>query len=260
MNDFIDWLWSLWEHPWVHFLGTHAGPFALGFAASWLTHWLAWRRFAAREFLHRVNFSLNYVENNQLRLRTLKESDIDQIILNNRHGRNMLLAAARRAKSSAKTPFLEMAPDDTFLVLNAILNELSQSFAAGALAKSMGLPVHSKWYVFGITCEWDDEVKNRKIRVMIIAEDLLESLDRLPPLEYQHPWHRVRHATLLTMLGLYREDCRAEAADRQQCQQREAQLAAMSDQQRSKALEEDRESEQRSPPVRNLMRVELGVS
>lgn len=156
--------------------------------------------------------------------------------------------------------FLELAPDDTFLVLNAILNELSQSFAAGALAKSMGLPVHSQWYVFGITCEWDDEVKNRKIRVMIIAEDLLESLDRLPPLEYQHPWHRVRHATLLTMLGLYREDCRAEVADRQQRQQREAQLAAMSDQQRSKALEKDRESEQRSPPVRNLMRVELGVS
>ena len=260
MNDLLQWLRTLADHPWVHLAWTYGGPLVTALAAALLAYWAAWRRFTARDFLYRVNFSLNFVENNQLHLRTLKESDIDQIILNNKHGRNMLLKAARAARSSAKTPFLDLTPEDTFLVLNAILNELSESFAAGALARSMGRPVQAKWYVFGVTCEWDDEVKNRKIRVMIIAEDLLEKLDRLPTLEYQHPWHHVRHETLLTMRKLYQDDCRAEAADRQRRQRREAELAAMPEPRRSEALARDRKTEGRLPPVRHLMRVELGLA
>jgi len=259
MNEFFQWLWSLREQPWVHLITSYGGPFLAGLATAWLAHWAAWRRYAARDFLHRVNFSLNYVEERQLRLRTLKESNIDQIILNNQHGREMLLAAARRAKSSPKTPFLDLPPDDTFLVLNAILNELSETFAAGALARSMDLTVPAAWYVFGVTCEWDDEVKNRKIRVMLIAEDLLQNFEQLPGLTFHHPWHRVRYETLLTMQKLYREDCRAEAADREAQQRRAAELAALPEAQRQQAQAADRRTEGRSPPARNLMRVELGL-
>lgn len=259
MHDVIVWLRSVWEDPWIG-LGLKAGgPFLAGLAAAWLAQWVAWWRFTSRDFLHRVNFSLNYVEDNRLQLRTLKESDIDQIILDNKHGRNMLLAAARGAKTSAKAPFLDLRPEESFVVLNAILNELSESFAARSLARSMGLPVKSKWYVFGVTCEWDDEVRNRKIRVMIIAEDLLAKFDQLPPLRYQHPWHHVRHETLLKMQKLYQDDCRAEEADEKRRWQREAELAAMAEDRRRQEKAQDHMRQDRSPPVRHLMRIELGL-
>lgn len=167
-----------------------------------------WKR---RQFLHRVNFSLNYVENGVLRIRTLQEAGIDDILLNNRHGKERLLRVARQARLDQ--PFLMLPGEDHWLVLNSVLNELSEQFAAGVLARSMGLPAKTATYVFGITCERDKDVRINKIRVMIVERSLLERIDEQTQFEFERPWHHVRLKTLKRMRRLYDEDKRCNAAE-----------------------------------------------
>jgi hypothetical protein len=245
--------------PWREIIWNYGRTFLLGAVVAWLALWVARIRLARRDFLHRINFSLNDIEDNELKIRTLKESDIEQIILNNRHARNLLVGAARAARSSEKSPFLDLPESCSWLVLNAILNEISEMFPGGPVAKSMGIPVRSVWYVFGVTCEWDDDVKMRKIRVMLMAEELLKRLDQYPDLKYQHPWHRVRHETLRRMRKLYDEDRRVEAAEQDRQLQRDKELAAMPEEKRQRAIAADRKAAGRTLPVRNLMRIELAL-
>jgi hypothetical protein len=257
MHGLTEFFRSLQAVPGSELLRGYLVAFLVGIVCTWLAQRAARAAFTRRDFLHRVNFSLNYVENNELRIRTLKESDVDQIILDNRHGRNVILKAARNARRSDQAPFLDLPADCGWLVLNAILNEISEEFSAGHLAKSMGLPSRSCRYVFGATCEWDDDVKMRKIRVMIVAEDLLKTIDRFPLLKFQYPWHHVRYRTLLKMRELYQEDRRAESAEQEGKLKRDRELAAMSEKQRQRAIERDRLAAERLLPRRNLMRIEL---
>jgi hypothetical protein len=257
MDTLLEFLRRLPPIPWRDLFWSYGLPFVLGSLAAGVAYLAARASFLRRDFLHRVNFSLNYVDDNQLRLRTLKESDLDQIILNNRHGRKMLLRAARNVSDSDKAPFLDMGDDCGWLVLNAILNEISELLPTGPIAKSLGLPVRSAWYLFGVTCESDDDVKMRKIRVMIIAEELLRKIDQFPMLKFQHPWHRVRYQTLLKMRQLHHDDQRQETAEQEQRLKRQTELAQMPEKRRQREQAKDQKAAARQLPVRHLMRVEL---
>jgi len=165
------------------------------------TYWKSRAMWKARDFMTRVNFSLNYVEGNTLKIRTLRESDIRHVLLGNQHGRKLVLRCARR--TSRAKPFLQLPKRDAWIVLNSILNEISEQFAEGFLAASMGAPVQSATYVFGITCERDSNVRMNKIRVMIIEKSLLEKIDTLGELRFEQKHHHVRQATLKRMREIY---------------------------------------------------------
>ena len=60
------------------------------------TYWRARSVWKSRHFMTRVNFSLNYVEDGRLKIRTLGEMDIDQILLGNEHGKRVVLHSASR--------------------------------------------------------------------------------------------------------------------------------------------------------------------
>jgi len=162
---------------------------------------------SSRNFLGRMNFSLNYIQDNTLKIRTLREADIDQILLNNPHGKRVVLKYARR-HTSLDNPFLELPKGDRWIVLNAILNEISEQFADGFLAASMGHPVKMTTYVFGITCEKDKRVRLNKIRVMLIEKSLLERIDTIEDLQFERPSHVVRLETLRNMKEIYNDDNR----------------------------------------------------
>ncbi len=155
----------------------------------------------SRNFMSRVNLSLNYVEDNKLKIRTLREDDIGRILLGNKHGKRLLLRAAR--KTTVGEPFLSLPQRDAWVVLNAILNELSEQFADGFLARSMGAPTRSATYVFGVTCEKDSDVRINKIRVMIIKRSLLERIDDLEEVEFESPLHHIRLKTLRLMKRIF---------------------------------------------------------
>jgi hypothetical protein len=166
-----------------------------------LAYWRARSVWRARDFMTRVNFSLNYVDANKLKIRTLRETDIDRILLGNKHGERVVLRAARN--TSTEHPFLRLPRRDAWLVLNSVLNELSSRFSEGFLAASMGVPTRSATYVFAITCERHRDVRMNKIRVMIVEKSLLLEMDRFQDLEFESNSHHVRYETLKTMRQLY---------------------------------------------------------
>jgi hypothetical protein len=149
----------------------------------------------------RVNFSLNYVEANKLKIRTLRETDVDRILLGNRHGKRVVLRAARR--TTADQPFLRLPKTDSWIVLNSVLNELSEEFAGGFLAASMGIPTKAATFVFAITCEKHRDVRMNKIRVMVVEKSLLLEIDKFAEVQFERDSHHVRHQTLKMMRELY---------------------------------------------------------
>ncbi len=201
----------MWIERAVAFLQDYWEPLAtlatLGIVL--LAYWRARSVWRARDFLTRVNFSLNYLEGSQLKLRTLQEADIQQILLGNKHGKRMVLAAARR--TTIEQPFLVLPETDAWLVLNSVLNELSEHFAEGFLAASMGVPTKSATYVFALTCEKHHDVRMNKIRVMIVEKSLLLGVDRLEGLQFERDSHHVRLQTLKTMRRLYLDQAQRHA-------------------------------------------------
>jgi len=89
-----------------------------------------------------------------------------------------------------------------------VLNELSEQFAAGFLAMSMGLPTRSEQFVLGLTCEKDPDVRINKIRVMIAAESLLKSVGQLDGIEFEREHHCIRLKTLVAMAQIYQDEKR----------------------------------------------------
>lgn len=166
-----------------------------------LTYWRARSVWASRDFLTRVNFSLNYVDANTLKIRTLCETDVDNVLLSNQHAKRIVLRAARR--TTVKQPFLRLPKGDSWLVLNAMLNELSGRFAEGFVAASIGAPTRAATFVFAITCEKDRDVRMNKIRVMVVEKSLLEEIDKLDGLQFESESHHVRFETLKAMRDLY---------------------------------------------------------
>lgn len=175
-------------------------------AGAW-TYWRARIAFALRQFLHRVNFSLNYLDGKVLRFRTLQESDLRDVLLNNRHAVKLVTTAARRA--TLERPILEFSKREAWVVLNSVLNELSEQFAAGFLAKSMGIPTRSQWYVFALTCEKDPDVRINKVRVLLAAESLLDQIEALDNLEFEVEHHRIRRDTLARVAAMRRDPKRS---------------------------------------------------
>jgi hypothetical protein len=161
-----------------------------------------WRR---RQFLTRINFSLNFYEDGTLRFRTVRENDLAHALLENAHAIRLLL---RTARSKRPGPFLLFNREEAWTILNTLLNELSALFAEGFVAKSMGLPTRSEWYTIGLTCEKSDVLKTTKIRVMIIPKRLLMDLDKFDAatVKFEQPHHHIRLDTLKEMRRIALDD------------------------------------------------------
>jgi hypothetical protein len=204
-----------------HLLKALIVPLIAALAGVW-TWWLARRQMRRRAFMRRVNATLNLVESidpdqnppaYRLRIRTIFEMDIDGILLGNKAAVRLVLDAAKHTDTDH--PFLSFDDaDDQWLVLNAVLNELSERFAAGLIAQAAGLPTRSQKFLFGITCEKHGSVRIQKIRIMLISEPMLQlvhdwsrSATQPPRVEpvYESPNHSVRWLTLQAMAKLHVE-------------------------------------------------------
>ena len=134
-----------------------------------------WRH---RRFTQQVNFSLTTpVERDGsqiLLLRTLLEDGASNVWLNE-YGVSRVLKAARL--TTREMPFLRIAQlRDRDLVLNAVLNVLSERFSDAFVARAVGIPIKTDVFLFGLTWERYGEMKTQKLRVILIKRADLESL------------------------------------------------------------------------------------
>jgi hypothetical protein len=154
----------------IHFLREYGGVLSL--LLTWAA--IAWVYLAKRanwsrkEFLGQVNFSLSYVVDGRLVMRTLVEVPATSVWFND-------LGVAKVQKAAARTtpdqPFVRLPdPSDMAFVYRAVLNVLSERFSDAYLAESMGLPVVTSVYWFAITMERYGDIRTLKLRVLLASE------------------------------------------------------------------------------------------
>ena len=197
----------------LQFLADHWLEFALpllGVVVGWL--WgrgRAKREWAAKAFIRRLNVSLNLFERAPgdsgptLRIRTLLEKDAADVFLNDVAVDHLVAAAGRTTKDDAILPL----GDDSWFMLNAVLNELSERYSDGLIRRDLGVATTSAWYVIGLTYERDGTMKTQKLRAMVVQRDTLAAIaDGMDEPKFERQNHNTRWRTLGQMARAWRKE------------------------------------------------------
>lgn len=174
------------------------------YAGRWWGRYKAGRQWSRKEFFGRVNVSLNLFADGALHIRTVLERSLEEVFLNDVAVAKVLSAAYR---CTHDRPLLPLAPADRWYLLNFVLNAVAEVFAVGQVRRDAGLPVTRVKYLLFLTCEVVGEERIRKVRAMLVKEDVLKSFpypDALPALE--NPWHKDRIKTLRLAAEAYAKE------------------------------------------------------
>lgn len=156
-----------------------------------------------KEFLNRLHVSLNILQPGQpLLIRTIIEKSCEEIFLNS-VAVEAVNAAAR--KTTGKNPLLPLKKEDYWYYLNSVLNEISEKFAVGEIRRDLGLPTTTGRYLICLTCEQAEEMRQRKLRAMVIQKKTLLALPAEPP-PLEQPWHSRRWETLKFLAAEYQKN------------------------------------------------------
>lgn len=163
--------------------------------ASYLAGRKSRNRWKQREFLDRLNVSLTSIDQGVLKIRTLFETDIDEVFLNQSASSQMVSMAKR---TTASNPFIPIPSQDVWYYLNPVLNEISERYSVGYLQADAGRSIEVVQYLLCLTCERAGDVRTQKIRGMVVRKSLLETLPTEEP-QYESPSHATRWKTLQQM-------------------------------------------------------------
>ena len=168
----------------------------------------AGREWARKQFVRRLNVSLNSLDGGVLRIRTLLEKDARDVFLNDVAVDRLVAAASR---TTGDDPILPLGEDSWFL-LNAVLNVVSERYSEGFLRRDMGLASTSRAYVVALTYEREGAMRTQKVRAMVVARDALAAIrpgdDGAPPPmpTLESPNHATRWRTLQQLAAAWRAD------------------------------------------------------
>lgn len=177
------------EEHWIELL------FAVGsMAIGWfLGNWRSRNKWAKKEFLDRLNISLNVFADGQLLIRTVVEKSCEEVFLS-KLAVDRLRNAAHR--TTPENPILELDKDDYWYYLNSVLNEISEKFGEGQVKRDLGVSISSATYVICLTSEAAGTARTRKIRAMMIKKEHLEELRDGQSLQVERDSHKTRLKTL----------------------------------------------------------------
>jgi hypothetical protein len=170
----------------------------------WWARHRAHRQWYAKEFLDRIIVSLNTFSDGTLKIRTVMERSLDEMFLN-KLAVAKVWAAARA--TTVDNPMMPIAREDRWFLLNFVLNAVAEHFVAGHFKRDAGLPVTTVKYALFLTCELVGDERIRKVRAMLVRQDLLDQFpypDSMPTLE--NPWHADRIVTLRRAAELYQKE------------------------------------------------------
>ena len=198
MQDMLNAIADHIRDNWVKLLS--AAAFTV---AGWLLgRWRAAQSWKRREFFNRLNVSLNSLHEGKLLIRTVLEKTCEEILLNKVAVERLIKAAQLTTKDN---PLIPVQKDDRWFYLNAVLNELSETFAQGLFRREAGKPHDAVRYLICLTNECDGEVRTRKVRAMVIRKDTLLNLPAEQP-AFESPNHAIRWKTLQQMQKAWAAD------------------------------------------------------
>ena len=198
----IEFLRKLFVEHWPSLLGALA-TFAVG---RWWGGFRASRELAEKQFRGRLNISLNTLGESTLRIRTLRECNMNDVWFNKAMQKRVRAVADRTTPEDAILPFDD---EERWLYLNAILNEVSEMFVQGTLRRDLGEAARAAKYVIALTNEKDGEMRTWKIRAMVVRPETLSQVEQrmtqgTPP-DLESPHHITRCHTLAAIARRYRE-------------------------------------------------------
>lgn len=182
-------------------LVTAVASFAFG---RYWGRYKAQQTWKSKEFLNRIIVSLNSFSDETLRIRTIMEDSLDTVFLNQIAIEKVLNAAKN---CSPGQPIMPIEQADRWYLLNFVLNAIAEHFVEGHIKKDAGLPVTTIRYAVFLTAEMEKEMRIRKVRAMLIREELLREFpykETMPTLE--NPWHDQRIRTLRIAVELYQRE------------------------------------------------------
>jgi hypothetical protein len=168
----------------------------------WWGKYLARRQWDRKDFGGRIIVSLNLLNDNRLRIRTIVERTLEEMFPN-AIAVDKIRAAAKR--TTIQNPMLPIAREDCWYLLNFVLNHVAEHFVQGVVRMDAGQPVTKMVYGLFLTCEQVGEERIRKVRAMLIRKEHLESFpypEKMPELE--NPWHSDRILTLRKASEVYK--------------------------------------------------------
>jgi hypothetical protein len=170
-------------------------------AGRWWGRWKASREWERQEFFHRIIVSLNIFADGYLKIRTVLEDSIESVFLNT-IAIDKVLTAAKAC--TLENPILPIDKKDRWYILNYVLNAVAEHFSTGQLRQDAGVPITKVRYAIFLTCEMVGDERIRKVRAMLLREDLIKDFpyrESLPKLE--NPWHEDRIKTLRKAAELF---------------------------------------------------------
>ncbi|VTS03736.1 hypothetical protein [Tuwongella immobilis] len=179
---------------------TTAASFVIG---RWWGRRNAVQQWATKQFLSRLNVSLNLLEDNTLKIRTLLERDLQDIFHNQIKIEKLQDAIA---KVTVENPILPIEPKDRWYLLNDVLNVVAEHFVTGLIKQDGNVPVTKVRYVLFLTCEVVGDERVRKVRALMLRKDLMLDfpyMATIPQLERE--WHDARIYTLRKAVQVYQQ-------------------------------------------------------
>ncbi len=177
-------------------------------ALGWFwSRWHTLRMWQTKQFKDRMVLSLNTVQKvdgkYKLTLRTLFEKDVYEVLQN----RSMVRIVEHAIDQvTPENPLLKIDKENTWYVLNAILNKIAEQFDDGILRRDMGLDVTTKRYVFCLTFEKEGGLRMQKIRVMLIQKESLLEFPESGEILLESEKHSTRIQTLRLLKQEYNKD------------------------------------------------------
>lgn len=168
----------------------------------WWGNYRARRQWERKDFLGRIIVSLNMLQENRLRIRTIMERTLEEMFPN-----ALVVEKVRDAamKTTIENPMMPLDSKDCWFVLNFVLNNVTEHFVQGVVKMDAGVPVTKTVYGLFLTCEQVGEERIRKVRAMLLRKEQLENFpypDTMPELE--NAWHADRIVTLRRAAAAYR--------------------------------------------------------
>lgn len=194
-DDVLKWLITALHEHWPKALSA----IALTGGGWWLGRWRAQSEWRKRQFLGRLNVSLNTFCDGQLLIRTIFEKSLDAVLLNT-HAVEIVRKAAEL--TTEMVPLVILPKADAWFILNSVLNDVAEMFCEGPMRRDLGLPVTTAQFVLCLTRERAGGIRIQKVRAMLIQKSTLFNLpDALPRLENEN--HVTRFETLKSLARLY---------------------------------------------------------
>ncbi len=177
------------------------------------TVWRANRSWQKKEFQDELVGSLNMIELygdadqggkvGALRLRTIFEKGLREMFMNEQMYRKVREAIKRTTEDDILLRFEE---EDSWYILNAILNKVSEQFAQGLVLADLGGEVKRDRYLFCFTFERKEGMKQRKPRVLFFNKERFLNFPEEGEFDLEQSHHAVRVATLRELKEEYRKN------------------------------------------------------